>query len=78
MNWENVLMIVCVCHRVSDREITRHAQEGKNFDDIQFELGVASQCGRCEECARNVIDQCHATQCATRPVWSPINMGMSM
>ena len=34
-------MIVCVCRRVSDREITRHAQAGMSFDDIQFELGVA-------------------------------------
>lgn len=53
-------MIVCVCRRVSDREILRHASEGKGFDDIQWELGVASQCGNCEECAREVIDQCHA------------------
>ena len=28
------------------------------FDDIQFELGVATQCGRCEGCAREVIAQC--------------------
>ena len=45
-------MIVCVCHRVSDREIARHARAGMSFDEIQFELGVATQCGRCEDCAR--------------------------
>jgi bacterioferritin-associated ferredoxin len=28
------------------------------FDDIQFELGVATQCGQCEGCARDVIAQC--------------------
>ena len=54
-------MIVCVCHRVSDREIARHARAGMNFDDIQFELGVATQCGNCESCARDVVAQCHAT-----------------
>ena len=53
-------MIVCVCHRVSDREIARHARAGLNFDDIQFELGVATQCGRCEGCARDVVAQCSA------------------
>jgi bacterioferritin-associated ferredoxin len=57
-------MIVCVCRRVSDREIARHARAGMSFDEIQFELGVATQCGRCESCARDVVNQC----CATQPV----------
>ena len=56
-------MIVCVCRRVSDREIARHAHAGMGFDEIQFELGVATQCGRCESCARDVIAQC----CASHP-----------
>jgi bacterioferritin-associated ferredoxin len=51
-------MIVCVCRRVSDREIARHARAGMSFDDIQFELGVATQCGQCESCAREVHAQC--------------------
>lgn len=51
-------MIVCVCRRVSDREIVRHAHAGMSFDEIQFELGVATQCGRCESCARDVVAQC--------------------
>ena len=44
-------MIICVCRRVSDRDIVRHAKAGMGFDDIQFELGVATQCGQCESCA---------------------------
>jgi bacterioferritin-associated ferredoxin len=52
-------MIVCVCRRVSDREIARHARAGMSFDDIQFELGVATQCGQCEGCARDVVAQCN-------------------
>jgi bacterioferritin-associated ferredoxin len=55
-------MIVCVCRRVSDREIARHARAGMDFEDIQFELGVATQCGQCECCAREVVAQCSATQ----------------
>ena len=54
-------MIVCVCHRISDREIARHAHAGMDFEDIQFELGVATQCGRCEGCARDVVAQCSAS-----------------
>jgi bacterioferritin-associated ferredoxin len=53
-------MIVCVCRRISDREIARHAKAGMGFDEIQFELGVATQCGQCEGCARDVVAQCSA------------------
>ena len=62
-------MIVCVCRRVSDREIARHARAGMNFDDIQFELGVATQCGQCECSARAVVAQCsamHPVACLSR------------
>ena len=55
-------MIVCVCHRISDREIARHARAGMDFDDIQFELGVATQCGQCEGCARDIVAQCNSAQ----------------
>lgn len=54
-------MIVCVCRRISDREIARHARAGMGFDEIQFELGVATQCGCCEGCARDVVAQCQAS-----------------
>ena len=55
-----IAMIVCVCRRVSDREIARHARAGLGFDEIQLELGVATQCGQCEGCARDVVAQCNA------------------
>jgi len=54
-------MIVCVCRRVSDREIARQARAGLSFDDIQFELGVATQCGQCEGSARDILAQCDAS-----------------
>lgn len=54
----NNSMIICICHRVSDRDIARHARAGMGFDEIQFELGVATQCGQCEGCAREVVAQC--------------------
>jgi bacterioferritin-associated ferredoxin len=54
-------MIVCVCNRISDREIARQVHAGMDFSDIQLELGVATQCGQCESCAREVVAQCSAT-----------------
>ena len=51
-------MIICICRRISDREIARHARAGLGFDEIQFETGVGTQCGQCETCARDVVSQC--------------------
>jgi len=47
-------MIVCVCHRVNDKTIERCARQGVDFDDLQLELGVATQCGQCEGAAREL------------------------
>ena len=51
-------MIICICQRVSDRAITQMAKSGASFDDIQLELGVATQCRSCEGCARDLHAQC--------------------
>lgn len=49
-------MIICVCHRVSDRDIARAARDGcASFDELQFELSVATACGKCHDCARETF-----------------------
>lgn len=55
-------MIVCVCHRVSDKTIAHCARAGMAFDDIQLEHGVATQCGQCEGCARDLWAECAPRQ----------------
>ena len=53
-------MIVCICHRVSDRDIAHAARHGcASFDELQEELGVATACGACGDCARETF----ATHC---------------
>ena len=54
-------MIICICNRVSDRDIARQARAGLDFEEIRFELGVAGQCGKCEGCARDIYEQCAGT-----------------
>jgi bacterioferritin-associated ferredoxin len=50
-------MIVCLCHRVSDRDIRAAVGSGTRcFDVLQDDLRVASSCGRCQDCAREVFD----------------------
>ena len=54
-------MIVCVCRRVSDQQIRRAAADGAvSLECLQFELGVATQCGRCAECASRVLREARA------------------
>ena len=49
-------MIVCVCHRVSDRDIEREVRHGcASFEELQDELLVATACGRCGDCARDTF-----------------------
>jgi bacterioferritin-associated ferredoxin len=69
-------MIVCVCHRVTENEIAQHASEGKNFNDIQLDLGVATQCGRCEDCARDIVELCHAKSSMANGSWTPIALSL--
>jgi bacterioferritin-associated ferredoxin len=50
-------MIVCLCHRVSDRDIRRAAACGIDcFEVLQHETRVASSCGCCLDTARDVFD----------------------
>jgi bacterioferritin-associated ferredoxin len=51
-------MIVCVCRRVSDRDIRQAVLDGvRDFDTLQMETGVSTCCGRCEATARAVLAQ---------------------
>ncbi len=69
-------MIVCVCRRVSDRDIARAVKNGcTSFDELQFELGVATGCGACRDCAKDVFQRARSahgaeigTQTGPRPV----------
>ncbi len=37
------------------------SRSGASFDDIQLELGVATQCRACEGCARDLHAQCQSS-----------------
>ena len=61
-------------------ETARHAHAGMGFDDIQMELGIATQCGRCEDCARAIVAQCSVGQpqaALQREACAPSGVGAS-
>ena len=63
-------MYVCICHGISDKRLTQAVQEGAHsFEQLQARTGVATCCGCCESCARQVLEEtldshAHAPQAA--------------
>jgi bacterioferritin-associated ferredoxin len=51
-------MIVCVCNNISDREIAQAVELGVcSMTALRDELGVATCCGSCHDCASEVLEQ---------------------
>lgn len=51
-------MYICICHAVTDREIRNAVDLGaRSLCEVQCRLPVASCCGRCEDTARQVVDE---------------------
>ena len=54
-------MIVCVCNAVTESEIRACVEMGcTDLDAVREAVGVASCCGTCADCAREVIENCRA------------------
>jgi len=61
-------MIICVCRRVSDRDIARAAAGCASFEALQSVLGVATACGKCRDCALETFAQHRAGAGAAGPL----------
>jgi bacterioferritin-associated ferredoxin len=49
-------MNVCVCHGLSDKQLHRAVDSGvRTFEQLQACTGVATCCGACEPCAREIL-----------------------
>ena len=49
-------MYVCVCHAVTDSQVRQAVHQGATMmRDLRQQLGVASECGRCACCARDIL-----------------------
>jgi bacterioferritin-associated ferredoxin len=55
---EDHAMYVCVCHGISEKRLHQAIEEGVcSFEQLQSCTGVATCCGACEPCARQVLDE---------------------
>jgi len=63
---KEVFVYVCICNSVTDRDIHEAVARGaRTVKDLRRELGVASDCGKCASCAREVL--CEARRDAALP-----------
>jgi bacterioferritin-associated ferredoxin len=51
-------MYVCLCNAVTEREVRECAGKGAtSLEDLTLQLGVGAGCGRCRECAMEVLEE---------------------
>lgn len=50
-------MIVCVCHKVSDKQIKSISQEFelRSLEELQQAVDVCMTCRKCETCVRSLL-----------------------
>ena len=49
-------MIVCVCNAISDHEIRDWVKlGGSTLDELKSDLGLGTCCGKCHDCAHEVL-----------------------
>ena len=57
-----VVMYICICNAITDRQIVQAAQQGaRSSDDLAQGLGVGLGCGRCTSCALALVQETVAT-----------------
>jgi bacterioferritin-associated ferredoxin len=53
---EEPSMYVCLCHGISEKRLQQAIVEGaRSFEQLQSCTGVATCCGACEPCAREML-----------------------
>lgn len=49
-------MYVCICNAITDKQIRQAAESGvTSLWELQKDLGVASNCGKCREMAVDIL-----------------------
>jgi len=53
-------LYICICNAVTQRQVEECARAGVNsLDELACTLGVGAGCGRCRECAVDVLRGIH-------------------
>jgi bacterioferritin-associated ferredoxin len=56
---------ICICNAVTDKAVAQCAKDGaRSLEDLTAKLGVAAGCGRCSECALDLLREVCKASCA--------------
>ena len=51
-------MYVCICNGITENQIRNAVSDGvRSLRELRADLGVASCCGKCADCAQQVIHE---------------------
>lgn len=57
---EDAALYICICNAITERQVRDCARSGaRSVDQLASELGVGSGCGRCLECAMDLLREMH-------------------
>lgn len=63
-------MYVCLCKGITDDQIREAVESGStHFGQVRKQLGLASQCGKCGNHAREVFNQAIETRLDEEPLY---------
>lgn len=52
-------MYVCICNAITERDINAAVADGcRSLRELNVQLGVGRDCGRCCGCARDLLKDC--------------------
>lgn len=59
-------MYICICNAVTEKAVRERARNGVcSLETLSFELGVGSGCGRCRDCASELLRDLHANEASS-------------
>jgi bacterioferritin-associated ferredoxin len=54
-------LYICICNAVTERQLKECARSGaSSLEELAFQLGVGTGCGRCRDCASGVLEEVRA------------------
>jgi len=62
-------LYVCICNAVTEKAVRECVAGGCcSLDELAMELGVGAGCGRCRDCASDVLNEAQGKPAALSPV----------
>jgi bacterioferritin-associated ferredoxin len=56
-------LYICICNGITERQVRDCAHGGaRTIEDLGWALGVGTNCGRCRDCASELLSDVHGLE----------------